>query len=119
MDPIATAGTGGITTATPQRVFLSHTSDLGEHTGPGTFVATAVEAVLRARHAVTDMAYLAARGASPAAYCVDMVARSDVSRQCNLARSAMTEARLDTIATEPPIVARPWCGVLKRSAYRV
>src|SRR5215467_9373601 len=29
MDPIGTAGTGGITAATPLRVFLSHTSDLG------------------------------------------------------------------------------------------
>ena len=29
MDPIGTAGTGGITIATPLRVFLSHTSDLG------------------------------------------------------------------------------------------
>jgi len=39
MDPTGTAGTGGITTATPLRVFLSHTSDLGrpdeaEGTGP-------------------------------------------------------------------------------------
>jgi hypothetical protein len=46
----------GITAAIPQRVFLSHTSDLGKHTEPGSFVAAAVEAVLRARHAVTDMA---------------------------------------------------------------
>ena len=30
MDPIGTAGTGGITAATPLRVFLSHTSDLGD-----------------------------------------------------------------------------------------
>lgn len=35
---------------------LSHTSDLGKHTEPGSFVAAAVEAVLRVRHAVTDMA---------------------------------------------------------------
>ena len=39
MDSIASVGTGGITTATPLRVFLSHTSDLGrpdeaEGTGP-------------------------------------------------------------------------------------
>jgi tetratricopeptide (TPR) repeat protein len=61
-----------------QRVFLSHTSDLGKHTEPGSFVAAAVEAVLRARHAVTDMAYFAARDAAPAAVCVDMVAQSDV-----------------------------------------
>ena len=34
--------------------------------------------VLSARHAVTDMAYFAARDTSPAAYCIDMVAQSDV-----------------------------------------
>ena len=62
----------------PQRVFLSHTSDLGMHTEPGSFVAAAVEAVLRARHAVTDMAYFAARDTSPAAVCEGMVAQSDV-----------------------------------------
>ena len=41
-------------------------------------MAAAVEAVLRARHAVTDMAYFAARDTSPAALCVGMVAQSDV-----------------------------------------
>ncbi len=66
MSPIGAAGTGGITAAVPQRVFLSHTSDLGRQTEPGSFVAAAVEAVLRARHAVTDMAYFAARDTSPA-----------------------------------------------------
>src|SRR5262252_434944 len=71
MDPIGTAGIGGITTAAPLRVFLSHTSDLGKPDEPGSFVAAAVAAVLRARHAVTDMAYFAARGNSPAALCVD------------------------------------------------
>jgi hypothetical protein len=55
MDPIGTAGTDGITAATPQRVFLSHTSDLGKLDHSGSFVAAAVAAVLRARHAVTDM----------------------------------------------------------------
>jgi hypothetical protein len=78
MDPTSTAGSSGITAAVPQRVFLSHTSDLGKHTEPGSFVAAAVEAVLRARHAVTDMAYFAARDTSPAAVCTDMVAQSDV-----------------------------------------
>ncbi len=70
MDPIGTAGTGGITAAVLQRVFLSHTSDLGNHTEPGSFVAAAVDAVLRARHAVTDMAY------SPRAYYLQRVDRS-------------------------------------------
>src|SRR5690242_20608063 len=78
MDLIGKGGSTGITAAVPQRVFLSHTSDLGKHTEPGSFVAAAVEAVLRARHAVTDMAYFAARDSVPAGYCVDMVAQSDV-----------------------------------------
>ena len=78
MDPIDYSGTGGITAAVPRRVFLSHTSDLGKPDEPGTFVAAAVAAILRARHAVTDMAYFAARDTSPAAVCMDMVAQSDV-----------------------------------------
>jgi hypothetical protein len=77
MDPIGTAGTGGITAATPLRVFLSHTSDLGQPDEKGSFVAAAVAAVLHARHAVTDMADFAARETSPAVYCVEMVAQSD------------------------------------------
>jgi Domain of unknown function (DUF4062)/Tetratricopeptide repeat len=78
MTPIEIPGRAGITAAVPQRVFLSHTTDLGKHTEPGSFVAAGVEAVLRARHAVTDMAYFPARDTSPAAYCMDMVAQSDV-----------------------------------------
>jgi Domain of unknown function (DUF4062) len=78
MDPIGTAGTGGSTAAVPHRVFLSHTSDLGRPDQPGSFVAAAVAAVLRAGHAVTDMAYFAARDTAPAASCVEMVAQSDV-----------------------------------------
>src|SRR5215471_6327994 len=68
----------GSTANRPLRVFLSHTSDLGGPDEKGSFVAAAVAAVLRARHAVTDMAYFAARDAAPAAVCVDMVAQSDV-----------------------------------------
>ncbi len=68
MNPIDAAGSSG-PTATPRRVFLSHTCDLGKHTEPGSFVAAAVEAVLRARHAMTDMAYFAARDTTPAAHC--------------------------------------------------
>jgi hypothetical protein len=41
-------------------------------------VAAAVAAVLRAHHAVTDMAYFAARDTAPANVWVAMVARSDV-----------------------------------------
>jgi hypothetical protein len=68
----------GTTASGPLRVFLSHRSDLGRHTEPGSFVAAAVEAVLRARHAVTDMAYFASRDTSPAAVCLEMVTQSDV-----------------------------------------
>jgi tetratricopeptide (TPR) repeat protein len=78
MDGTGTTGIGGITAATPLRVFLSHTSDLGKPDEPGSFVAAAVAAVLRARHAVTDMAYFAARNTSPAAMCEEMVGQSDV-----------------------------------------
>jgi hypothetical protein len=48
MSPIGTAGTCGITAAMPQRVFLSHTSDLGKPAEAGSFLAAAVAAVLRA-----------------------------------------------------------------------
>jgi tetratricopeptide (TPR) repeat protein len=68
----------GTTASGPLRVFLSHTSDLSKPDESGSFVAAAVNAVLRARHAVTDMAYFAARDTSPAAHCVNMVAQSDV-----------------------------------------
>jgi hypothetical protein len=42
MAPTSTAGTGGITAATPLRVFLSHTSDLGEAGEAGVVRAAAV-----------------------------------------------------------------------------
>lgn len=61
-----------------RRVFLSHTSDLGKPDEPGSFVAAAVAAVRRARHAVTDMAYFAAGHTSPAPTCIETVARSDL-----------------------------------------
>jgi hypothetical protein len=60
------------------RVFLSHTSELGKPDEKGSFVAAAVAAVQRARHAATDMAYFAARDISPAEDCIDIVTRSDV-----------------------------------------
>jgi hypothetical protein len=78
MDAIGTAGKGGITAATPLRVFMSHTSDLGRPDEAGSFVAAAVAAVYRARHAPTDLAYFAARDTSPATVCVDMIVQSDV-----------------------------------------
>jgi len=67
MDPTSTAGTDGITAAAPPRVFLSHTSDLGGARRGGVVRGRGVDAVLRARHAVTDMAYFAARDVSLAA----------------------------------------------------
>ena len=76
MDPIA--GGADSKGGAPQRMFLSHTSDLGQPGEPESFVGAAVSAVLRARHAVTDMRYFAARDTAPADYCSAMVAQSDV-----------------------------------------
>jgi Domain of unknown function (DUF4062)/Tetratricopeptide repeat len=78
MDPIVIARGAGSTGGAPLRVFLSHTSDLGQPREPESFVATAIGAVLRARHTVIDMAYFAARDTSSAATCVEMVAQSDI-----------------------------------------
>jgi hypothetical protein len=76
MDPIA--GVAGSLAGVPLGVFLSHTSDLGQPKESESFVAAAIGALLRARHAVIDMAYFAARDTSSAATCVEMVAQSDV-----------------------------------------
>jgi hypothetical protein len=62
----------------PWRVFLSHTSDLREHPNERSFVAAAEAAVVRAGHAVTDMAYFVARDSEPAAYCARMVAQANL-----------------------------------------
>jgi Domain of unknown function (DUF4062) len=62
----------------PLRVFLSHTSDLREHPADRSFVAAAEGAVIRAGHAVTDMAYLAARDTSPVDCCRSLVSGADV-----------------------------------------
>jgi transcriptional regulator with XRE-family HTH domain len=60
------------------RVFLSHTSDLGDYPKDHSFVAAAQSAVIRAGHAVTDMAYFTARDNEPTDYCEGMVADASV-----------------------------------------
>jgi hypothetical protein len=62
----------------PWRVFLSHTSDLREHPARRSFVAAAEAAVLRAGHAVSDMAYFPARDAGCVEHCTRTIRRSDV-----------------------------------------
>ena len=62
----------------PWRVFLSHTSDLREHPADRSFVGAAEAAIIRAGHALTDMAYFVARDSEPADYCVSLVAQADV-----------------------------------------
>jgi flavin-binding protein dodecin len=62
----------------PRRVFLSHTSELREFPAEGSFVAAAESAVNRAKDAVTDMAYFAARDDVPAEICQAAVRDCDI-----------------------------------------
>ena len=67
MDTTSVAGMGGIAPAMPQRVFLSHTSDLGKPDESGSFVAAA--SGRRPSGPPGVVVYFAARETSPAAYC--------------------------------------------------
>jgi tetratricopeptide (TPR) repeat protein len=62
----------------PLRIFLGHTSELREHPKERSYVAAAESAVMRAGHAVSNMAYFAARDTEPADYSAAEVQRADV-----------------------------------------
>ena len=62
----------------PLRIFLSHTSELREHPREWSYVAAAEAAVMRAGHAISNMAYFAARDAETVDDCVAEVQRADV-----------------------------------------
>ncbi|MBE1501277.1 hypothetical protein H4696_008377 [Amycolatopsis lexingtonensis] len=61
-----------------RRVFLSHTSELGEWPKPRSFVAAAKEAVAAAGDAVVDMSSFTARDATPEQLDREMLAEADV-----------------------------------------
>jgi streptogramin lyase len=62
----------------PLRVFLSYTSELRETPRGRSYFAAAVDAVIRAGHALTAMAYFSASDVEPAARCAELIAEADV-----------------------------------------
>src|SRR5215472_10374836 len=77
MNPVGIAREGR-SAASPRRVFLSHTSELGGYPQDRSFMEAAGEAVIRAGHAMIDMEYFTARDSSPADYSSAMVAEADI-----------------------------------------
>ncbi|HEY7198649.1 MAG TPA: DUF4062 domain-containing protein [Candidatus Dormibacteraeota bacterium] len=76
--PLSAPGVPDGAAYAPWRVFLSHTGDLREQPAERSFAAAAEAAVIRAGHAVSDMAYFAARDVDSAHVCAAMVAAADV-----------------------------------------
>ncbi|MET8385018.1 HEAT repeat domain-containing protein, partial [Streptosporangium canum] len=59
-------------------VFISHTSDMAEYPTTGSFVQSAIDAVVRAGLVPVDMRYFPAQEATPADYCRDRVQKCDL-----------------------------------------